>query len=339
MFFRKPPLLPRDKRGRFLLEGLPRRFNRTYAEAMVRYLNIFDPLFRKAQKKDEFQFIFTLLRFRGIQPTDNDPYENSIKTIDAIMKLDKKMKGHERMNVFLWVYGHIIESSEPYELIANLLNILDGGGYVAWNFPKKQRGNDYFNQSPSEKIRFLEHKALILGVPQLVDPIKEILDKDIRNAVFHSDFAVAYDASVILNDPPKIYKHEEIMQILNKALAYHEVMKNIINAYEEGYDKSRKIKVSPSFSNDPLERGTIIVRKGKGLVGIKSSWNKKQLSGGKIPWLMANMLGYERKYLDKGITELPRDRVAIANNILLLFPRIIRRRLSDPFSSLVNKYG
>lgn len=36
--------------------------------------------------------------------------------------------------LFLWLYGHIIEASEPYEIAANLITIIDGERFNINNF-------------------------------------------------------------------------------------------------------------------------------------------------------------------------------------------------------------
>lgn len=338
--FRKSKLIPRDNTGKFIEKDFPKSFNKEYTSSLIKYLNCLDPLFRKAQEKSEFQFILSLLRFRGIMPSAHDPYENSLKTVDSIMDLQKKMKGTEKMNIFLWVYGHIIEASEPYETIANMLNILNGQGYNPWNFPKKliKHGREFINQSPSNKIGVLRQKSSRLGVPEAIFPITDIFDKDLRNAVFHSDYAVS-DGEVILSDPSRIYTHQEILKTINKALAYHEVMKNLIKAYTEGYNRSKAIKVSSGFSTDPNEKARLIIRKNHGVVAMKHAWNKKQLSQGKTNWFVGNTMAYEQKYIDKGITVLPPNRVDLVNAIIKFLPNSVRVKVIPYAEGLLMKYG
>lgn len=340
MIFRKPKLIPRDKTGKFVEGNFPKHFNNEYSSALIKYLNCLEPLFKKAQKKSEFQFILTLFRFRGLQLTDHDPYENSIKTIDSIMDLEKKMKGHEKANIFLWVYGHIIEASEPYETIANMLNILNGQGYRPWNFPKKKinHGKDYINQSPSEKIRYLEKMATSLGMPDVLLPIKDILDRDLRNAVFHSDYAVS-QGDVILSDPSHIYSHEEILKLANKALAYHEVIKNMISGYRERYTKPKIIKTSPGFSVDPNEKAKLIIRKNHGVVAMKSAWSKKQIANGKVDWFVGSLINYENKYVNKGILLLPPDRIVLVNKIISFIPSRFKDKAISFGERLLAKYA
>lgn len=97
--FHKHKGLVRGENGVFRAEVMPRHFNKVYADALVRYINVFDPLFAKAQEKNEFEFILTLLRFRGIQLLAADPYENSVLTFNAVMDLLNRVDSTLRINM------------------------------------------------------------------------------------------------------------------------------------------------------------------------------------------------------------------------------------------------
>ena len=87
----------------------------------------------------------------------------------------------------LWIYGHIIEASEPYELLANLLAIALGETFKTNRFPPHSNGRP---QSPGSKIDKLEQSAAAAGLPQITVPLREVWDRDFRNAIFHSDYSV-----------------------------------------------------------------------------------------------------------------------------------------------------
>jgi hypothetical protein len=331
--FGRNNLFLRDKKGKLTTQGLPKSWNNVYAQSTVKYLNYLEPLFNKAQNKSNFQFILTLLRFRGIQSSGENPYENSIETIDTLMSVEKRIKGRARLNVFLWVYGHIIESSEPYEVIANLLNICLGKSYRLFNYPFIKTKYGYRPQYPFEKIACLENLAEQAKMPDVLEPIKEILDRDLRNAVFHSDYSVS-DGEVIINKPQKIYTRNETLTLLNKALAYHETIKNLISAYTKSYNKPGIIKVSSDFSSDPEDRAQVIVRKNHGVMALKAALTKEQIKKGKIQWSVGHYLPYEQRLIDKGQYLLPRSRVELWNSILNKLPNFVNKRVV----SLVEKY-
>lgn len=321
--------IPRDANGKFYFNAniFPKKFNSTYSKSLIYYLNCLDPLFEKAQAKCEFQFILTLLRNRGVQDAGWDAYENSVNTLDEIMRLENKVSGSFKGNLFLWVYAHIVEASEPYETIANLLNILNGDSYRTFNFPKRKTGWGYRNQYPIEKIVYLEQLAKKVKMPDVVIPIKNIFDKDLRNAIFHSDYSF-YEGEVRLNDPSRIYSRQETLSITNKALAYHEVMKNMIEGYQRSYKESKFIDVSHGFSNDPNEKAVLIIRKNHGVTGMRDNWNPEELKSGRISWFIGKYLGYEQKYLDRREVLLPPNKIERLNRFLRLLPNSISKRVS-----------
>ena len=66
-----PPL--RDENGKWSLaivtdadRATQENSDRSYLEALPRYLNLFDPAFTKAKERSEFAFIQTLLAVRGL---------------------------------------------------------------------------------------------------------------------------------------------------------------------------------------------------------------------------------------------------------------------------------
>jgi hypothetical protein len=226
-----------------------------------------------------------------------------------------------------------VEASEPYETIANLLNIALGGSYKAWNFPKIKTRWGYRNQYPLEKIAYLETLAKKAKMPEVIEPIKDVLDKDLRNAVFHSDYSF-YDGEIRLNDPPRIYSKQETLAITNKALAYHEVVKNAIEGYQRGYTESKVINVSQSFSRDPDERAVLIIRRDHGVTGMRDNWTQEELRQGKIPWFIGKYLAYEKKLLDKREVMMPKNKIEMWNKILRKLPWV----LSRPAKKIVEKY-
>lgn len=158
-----------------------------YLPEFEKHLNRFDGLFRAAQAKDQFQFILSLLGIRGMQAAGWDAFENTVNAIDAAVRLhneasDSTAAAHLR----LWIYGHIVEASEPYELVANLLGIIDGGTFEAARFPD-QSGRP---QSPGAKMSWIEQRATNVGFPRVAEPFRSRWDRVLRNSIFHSDYAL-----------------------------------------------------------------------------------------------------------------------------------------------------
>ena len=318
--FRKPAF---EKKGSvYKASKIPKNFNSFYVSKIEEYLTAFESLFEAAQTKSDFQFIQTLLRFRGIQSSGWDTYRNTVDTFDYVHTVMQKQRDSDlKLNVFLWLYGHIIEASEPYEIIANLIDITKGGSYKITNFPRKKTNNGYRNQYPSEKI--VEIERLCQNTPYTNIPIilKDVYDRELRNAIFHSDYSVYFgDIQMTGSEYPREIQNKEITKIINKGLAYHEVIKILHKQYTASYNKTETIPVSDHFSKDPDERAVVIVRKNHGVIGLKSNWSTEEIRTGKIDWYMGETHSYEYKMIGQGIYELPEDRVNKANRVLRALP-------------------
>ena len=102
----------------------------SYLEALPRYLTLFDPAFTKAKERSEFAFIQTLLAVRGLQDPGWKPYETSLSAINEICAVHAKAESYTaKRHLELWLFGHAIEASEPYEMLANLIDISQGGTF------------------------------------------------------------------------------------------------------------------------------------------------------------------------------------------------------------------
>jgi hypothetical protein len=95
--------------------------NPLYLEALPRYFTAFDLAFTRARERCEFEFLLSLFRVRGVQDAGWDPYETTLRAIPARRKVHDQIEEFEAArHLQLWVYGHILEASEPYELLGRL---------------------------------------------------------------------------------------------------------------------------------------------------------------------------------------------------------------------------
>ena len=180
----------------------------------------------------------------------------------------------------LWIYGHIVEASEPYELLVNLLEVARGRHY-AWNrnFPAKKSGAP---QSPGEKIPRIEELGIAAKLPNVAIPLKEVWDRELRNAVFHSDYII-YGPEVRILNPSRTLSEDEVLTLVNRAVAYHSALATIFELFIKDYEEPTTIPTSPHFRGDPDLRWRTIIREGHGVAGVKDAWSREQLQSGKIP--------------------------------------------------------
>lgn len=298
-----------------------------FKESLEGYARALAPLFEKAQKTCEFEFILTLLRVRGIEDAGWDAYENTEKAFNLILGQLKRIKDFEtKRHLLLWLYGHTVEASEPYEIVANLINIVKGKRWNMNNFPDRVKGNYRKPLSVAEKIRKLERMAQDINMPEVISPFVDIFDRNLRNAVFHSDYSLFGD-EVRIRDPVRVYSNQEITDLFNKAIAHFIVFSELLRAYIASYDKPKIIPVHPEFSRDPKEKTITIIREGYGLVGLKDNWTEDELKRGHIPFRVGRFHRYEMKMLDSDrlLTIIPRDRIRRINAALKLLPNFLRK--------------
>ena len=133
----KPDSLQRDEDGKLVANEPIRGWDSYYQAAVVRNLNLWEELFEKAQETSEFEFIAALIRMRGIEDAGWDTFENTIDGIAGAYKAARVLQGEQRLNIMLWAYGQVVEASDHYEIIANMVNIAGGEPYRGWNFNER----------------------------------------------------------------------------------------------------------------------------------------------------------------------------------------------------------
>jgi hypothetical protein len=225
----------------------------------------------------------------------------------------------------------IIESSEPYELLANLLNIIEGKRFHIRNFPdyKDQKGRNR-SQHPMDKINQLisraKKKRLDLSI------LTDLADMNLRNAVFHSDYVI-YKSSIRTLNPYKHYSNNEWLSLINKAMAYYESLLNLYRMHIALYNEPRIINIHPDFSKDPNAKAVTIIRKKHGLIGIRDNWTEEELKKGHIPFRLCRYLPYEAKMIDQRQLVLPPNRITKVNKLLRWFPKRLKPYVIRLFAS------
>jgi len=283
-----------------------------YLSTLKRYLQCMTPAFTGAHERCEFEFILALLRVRGIQDAGWDPFETTLRAIPAMTVVHESMTDLEAArHLHLWIYGHILEASEPYELLANMIAISQGGRWFAQRFPPVPgKGNRPPRElSPGEKIVSMERVASAASMPQVATPLREIWDRELRNAVFHADYVLHGSEVRILRPHPKKYSNERVMELVNGAHAYHTAIKILYRAHVGMYTESNVIPVHPEFSPDPDDRAVILVREGHGVIGMRDAWTAEEIAAGRVTHLIGNFRAEELTTLhrDRTVTVFPAE--------------------------------
>lgn len=275
-----------------------------YMDAVPRYVQALDPLFAKAREVSEFEFLMSLLRVRSMQDTGWDSYETTLRAVPALRDAGNSLKTFEASrHLSLMMYCHIFEAAEPYEILGNLIGVAKGGRFSTRVFP--------VTRSPGKKMAALTADASRAGVATL-DVVFEAWDRDLRNAVSHSDY-VLHGGELRILHPMKRYTNEEIHRLTNRALAFHDALSGVYRAAISSYTEPKRILVHPGFSNRRRtdEYAVVMVRDGHGAIGMKEGWAPEEISEeeDRITWRVGRFLASELNLMDRDPTlaSFPKD--------------------------------
>lgn len=246
----------RDRRGEYL-------------DALPRYLNGFEPLFNAAKDRDEFQFIVALLGIYGLQDAGWVPYESTEAGVRAATQMhNESADSAAARHLKLWIYGHIVEASAPYDLLANAIQTARGERARRTWFPDEGSRP----VSPGSKINKLGAWADADGHPDVEHLLREVWDRDLRNAIFHADYAL-HGAEVRLPAVGESWTGDQIEGVTSKASAYHDAVSGLRRFHLRSYAKPKRIAPA-SFSSHPNEAAIVIVR----------YWRGRRRTQGRLHW-------------------------------------------------------
>ncbi len=266
-----------------------------YFKVLPEYLNSFDPIFVKAKEVCEFGFICSLLRIKSEFTAENcDPFQTTSDSVSEILNLIKTTPySLATEHLWLWLYGHIVEASAPYELLYNLVSVASGESHNICNFCKDKNGNPLMLHSILQKLR---NHVKANNWCYVMQPIDDIRDRHIRNAVFHSDYSVSHDGTFIIREPYKKYSHDEKLTFVNKALAYLDALRILRQIHISSYTYPKYINV-PKYWDNPNEQAVTIIREDYGVVGLKNTWSRYQIKMGAVGWHVAQVTQAEGEFL------------------------------------------
>lgn len=307
-----------------------------YPKFLKQYLAVFEPIFQKAYETSEFNLILSLLAIRGSSDAGWDPYENTEDVFEQVYRQQRKFKHSLQTNINLWLYVHLVECSEHYELLANLLKTVKGEDYVIANHVNK----DFVNLKVNQKIDRLKSIATGTGYENVFQPFKDTFNARFRNAIGHGDYALKSGLGsglTIIDDAgfPKIFDLQEMNDLINRALALHVAIRSLRSAYIAHFQKSQVIKSSPTFGHGSPIDVTLIVRKRHGVIGFRCIGGYD--AGVPFETRMVKCLPYEMKLIEQGVNTLPRSRVELTNMALDRLPVKVARKLKPHFEKIVNK--
>jgi hypothetical protein len=221
---------------------------------MRHYADILNPLFWNDDFNEVhrmFEWACMMVRVTGMKDAGWDSYIESqellqdISNLMAIQlpaeKFSSPSNTHARLALI--AYSHMIEMNAPYEFLANALRIRMGMKYSVEPLAHLNKLRDtrvdgvkakrLVRASPIAKINEIDAMAKRVGLPEVGVALKGIYNSTIRNAVYHSDYAVHNESMRLLsgshyskkegvNTP--LISFDELGEVTSKAFAFHSAL-------------------------------------------------------------------------------------------------------------------
>lgn len=163
----------------------------------LRPREVLRPLFEKAQLTDEFEFACTLLRILAMEDAFWDPFEETYKVTRQLTGLiNAPIDEQLRLRLLLFLYCHVTEADDFFNVVANLLRITAGERYSSIPFDalprqSRKRPQGHRLNTRTEKLVTL---ARAQDFPLVGDLFETLFLRPVRNAFYHSDYILSPDS-------------------------------------------------------------------------------------------------------------------------------------------------
>jgi len=143
-------------------------------------------LFENAKGKDEFEFISTLINYRGMG--DAKGTSNLYEWFDAISEYEVLYNGaqtqEKKTRIGLLLYSAFFESSDLYNILGSLARIQLGYKASSYLFFKHERSNRWLGIG--EKFSMVQELLMDSGNNDIQKFFENIFVVELRNSFIHS---------------------------------------------------------------------------------------------------------------------------------------------------------
>ena len=183
---------------------------------MENFINDLEALFQETKEKNEFDFVLTLLNYRGMgtHKLMTNLYE-WFEAIEFYQTLYKKHKGKEKTRLGALIYSTFFENSDLYNIIGSLCNIelrYKPSSFLFWKTNKYER-----LLGIGEKQEALFEILHDSNKHHIIQFFKENHIKEIRNTFFHSAYALSEEEYILHDSQPILLRIWEF---------HHSMLKN-----------------------------------------------------------------------------------------------------------------
>jgi hypothetical protein len=207
---------------------------------------------------------------------------------DMLGLIQGPLREHTRVRLALLTYCHLIEVDAIYNILKNMLRVIEGERYSIEPFWGRYRSKSKKKEKsrlegvipPSAKIVVtdLREHARRLGEDDLADVIEQMFDDEVRNAFFHSDYILYQDefrsweakfqTGNVISSSMKI---DRLADLINRGLGFYKAFMTCYKQHIRSYTKPKQ--VTGRIFSDQTARGkiTLLANAKRGLYGFRSN--------------------------------------------------------------------
>lgn len=235
---------------------VPASYNNNLKSQLTPDINNYTKVLRglfEPQSVSIYEYACALLRVGGLETEGWDPLVESKEVFQdtftlSQINLDKYTfsdKEKTKVRLMLWGYAHLLEMDAPYSVIANLLEIRNGGKYSwdpFWGIRLKKKNNMKKQREvvdlvkgpipvfPAEKIGRIKALSKKANIPQIGFAFDDFYFPILRNSIDHSDYILHNNEFHIhkgrIKDPntgtyTSIIPYSRLFEIIRKTYAFY----------------------------------------------------------------------------------------------------------------------
>jgi hypothetical protein len=208
-----------------------------------------EQLFAEAKAKNEFEFILTLINFKGMDTMYDTLYE-WFDALEMYKELYRQFDGKQKTRMACLFYSTFFENSDFYNILGSLCNVSLGyhsSAYFFWKTMKKDR-----LLGTGEKIGLVSEILDDCNKKHILKFFRDEHHESIRNSFFHAAYSLIEDSYNLYDTPPVTIGGVGVRSFDVKTFLYPTVEKGI-----EFFDAFKKLFLGSftTYTSDKIIQG------------------------------------------------------------------------------------
>lgn len=216
---------------------------------MENVINELTTLFEEAKGKNEFEFILTLINFKGMASIEDTLHE-WFEAIEMYKRLYAELNAKEKTRMACLLYSTFFENSDFYNILGSLCNITlgyRGSSYFFWKTRKQDR-----LMSTAEKINLIVEILNDCGKQNTIQFFTDNHYSPIRNTFFHAAYSLN-NGTYNLHDTDPIRIDGVGRYYFDVQEFFYPIVDNVINFFNAF--KNLYINSFASYKEDKIIKG------------------------------------------------------------------------------------